>query len=453
MDKFPTSTDYFSKDNGSQGSSATVTPWTPAIPRSVPSLENMPLSDDDPMDTPPPYNYTHLPSEGTEPLLTKSGNSDEVFLTVKKTAGAGKRSRFSEFFRWNPSPASTTKDSDLTDPHGENFKTPAFDHTYSTTVKDAWSMDQLQSAIQPFNPRLANLVPLLERSVWHTSSEEIARHLRTTSEEKAYKKQLAPIGTPLAAKSSTTNQQRSDLFEQIALSEQEIRDILSRNWESPSINPLTGREVTWLMRLHDTNQPISNKAPADISQPATALHSRNVSTDSSRGSLSPEPSSSLIVSASAPASSPATSTSTAAQAQAKAKATQSIRFTNAEAQAQQQREIEIACMKEQRAREAVLRPPPMPMSMPMPMSLVAPASATTPAPMSLLLAAGSRLAPSTATAAPFVPMVAGIGMPPLGEGPAQELGKGEWASLLGRQILELQGALELVTASGSEAGL
>lgn len=90
------------------------------------------------------------------------------------------------------------------------------------------------------------------------------------------------------------------------------------------------------------------------------------------------------------------------------------------------------------------------------MPFVAPALAPTiaPAPPSMpMLLAGSKLAPSTAAAAPFVPVAGmGMGMPDLGLGDGGlGFGKGEWATLLGRQILELQGALEMV--NGSEAGL
>lgn len=465
MDNFPTSFDYFSPDNGSQGSSATVTPWNSAIPRTFPTLENMPLMDEDAMDAPPPYNYIHSPSEETD-RLTKSSNSDDYFLAVNKNAVPGKRSRFSEFFRWNPSTANKPKTSEFTATHGTKPEHAGFNFAPSPPNKDIWGTNHLQSAIQPVNPRLGNLVPFLERSVWRTNSDEIARHIRTTSEEKLYKAQLAPIGTPFAAKkpSIATTPHELDLFAQIALSEQEVKEILSKNWETPTFNPLTGREVSWLMRLNpDTTAPKSTHknntaVAADVAspQPATTIHSRNVSTDSSRGSLSPEPSSSpLIASAGATATtpSPATSTSTVAQANAhaQAKRTPSINFTNAEAQAQQAREIEIACMKERRAREAVLRPLPMP--------FVAPASAPVPVSVAMsmsMLQTGSKLAIESAEAKPFVPTVdgmgidmgMGIGMTGLGE---KTLGKDEWASLLEARILELKGALEMVTVGGEES--
>ncbi len=444
MDRFPFSNGYFSKDTNSQGSSSTVTPWNWAIPRTVPSMENMPFSDEDAMNAPPPYNYTHLPSPKTERPPVKSSISDDFILAVEKTAGHGRRSRFSEFFRWNPSTASNTPESGLTSPYGEDSGLAGFDHTYSTTAKDIWSMDKLHSAIQPTKPSLSNLVPFLERSIWQTSSEEMARHIRTTSEEKQYRKQLAPIGTPMAPKPSTPNQPQSDLFAQIALSEQEIREVLSTNWEAPTPNPLTGREVTWLMRLHDGKQALpNNNTPAASTQPATA-HSRNVSTDSSRGSLSPETSSSMIVSAAT--SSPATSTSTVAQAQAKL--SRGVRFSNAEAQAQQQREIDIATMKEQRAREAVLRPPMMPSVAPAAAMVPASVSALVPMPMPMT-PVRSRLPSSTAAAPPFVPTVDGTGVMASEEGPLG-FGDAEWVSLLGRRILDLQlqGALEM--ADGSE---
>lgn len=452
MDNFPFGNGYFSKDTNSQGSSSTVTPWNWAIPRTVPSLENLSFSDQDAMDAPPPYNYTHSPSPKTERPSVKSSTSDDFFLAVEKTAGRGKRSRFSEFFRWNPSTASNTPESGLTSPYGEDSGLAGFDYTYSTTAKDIWSMDNLHSAIQPTKPSLTNLVPFLERSIWQTSSEEMARHVRTTSEEKQYRKQLAPIGTPKAAKPSTPNQPQSDLFAQIALSEQEIREVLSTNWEAPTPNPLTGREVTWLMRLHDGKKQAlpNNSTPAAITQPATA-HSRNVSADSSRGSLSPETSSSMIVSA--PTSSPATSTSTVARAQAKL--SRGVRFSNAEAQAQQQREIDIAIMKEQRAREAVLRPPPMlsvaPAAAAAAMAMVpAPASGPMLTPM-LMSPVRSRLPSSTAAAPPFVPTVDGMGVMASAEGPLG-FGDAEWVSLLGGRILDLQLQAALEMADESEEG-
>ena len=443
MDKFPTSTDYFSDGTGSQGSSSTVTPWAQVIPRSVPSLENMPLSDEGPLTAPPPYNYTHGPSDKTGRLPTKARNSDDFSLAVNKTGGTGKRSRFSEFFRWNASVASQNNDINVISQHGEGFGIPERTSNRFTPAKDIWNMDQLQSAVQPVNPRFGNLVPFLERSVWCTNSDEMARHVRTTSEEKQYEKQLAPIGTPAPKPSTiTATQPPTDLFHELALSEQEIREVLSKNWEAPGPNPLTGREVTWLMRLHPNTKPPTRTratatAAASIAEAASAIHSRHVSADSSLGSLSPEPSSSLIVSG--PNSSPATSTSTVAQAQAQAKLeaekAQSIRFTNSEAQAQQQREIAIAIVKEHRAREAAFRSSSLPITLPAP----GPAPGAAPAPASSLMAA----------APPFVPTVAEMGMVGVGEGPPG-LSKEEWVDILERKLQVLKGALDIV--GGSEAG-
>lgn len=462
MDNFPTSKDYFSKDNGSQGSSSTVTPRTAAIPRSVTALGNVSISNEGSMEAPLPYNYTYLPSGGTERLFTTASNGDDYLVVPKKTAGPGKRSRFSDFFEASPLGASKNDNSNLMSQRGEELGLGGFRRNYTTPERHIWNMTELASAIQPVNTRLDDPTPFLGRSVWRTSSEEIAGHLRTSSEERQYKNLLAPIGTP-PAKLSISKQEQSELPEQTilpeqttppeqtTLSEQEIREILSKNWEAPDDKPLTSHEVTWLMRLHAENQPSSPSTALVVAVTAVKdqnstqqanVHSRNVSADSSRASLSPETSSSLVVAASA---SPPTSNSTSAaralaqaQAQAQAQKIQSIRFTNTEAQAQQQREIEIAYMKEQRAREAVLRPPPMPMSMAMPVAVPdqAPASMSVLAPT---VGAGSRLTASAAAAAPFVPF-ADTGLRAAMAG----LGEGQWAGFLHRQIAHLQGALERI---------
>ena len=420
-------------------------------------------------------------------------DSDDIFLTMAKTRDLGKRSRFSDFFDSSPLVASKNQVA----PRREASALPGLDPTYSTMKRNVWCMDALESAIQPIDPCMANVVSLLEKSVWNIDHEEIAHHVRTTSEERQYRKQLDPIGTPAAkrttnspqesgeqryrkqldpigtpaakrapsspqnsdgkqyrshldpigapaAKRSTSSSQESECSQQMELSEQEIREILSRNWEAPQFNPLTAGEVTWLMRLNDANQLSPNSSTAAVDeQEATqtgSANSRNVSADSSVNSLSPEPSRSVVVSANG--TSPATSASTTGAAQAKK--AQSICFTNAEAQAQQQREIDIANMKEQRARAAVMRPPPMPMTMPVaalvPPSGPATRSVSTARPVVL---SGSRLPPSTASAAPFVPSAA---MRTAGPGEADD----ELVSFLQRRLREVQ--IDLEKAKRKEAG-
>ncbi|MCJ1363160.1 hypothetical protein MMC16_002267 [Acarospora aff. strigata] len=428
MSFLPTSTDYFSKDNGSRSSSSTVTPWTPAIPRTVPSIEALLRDADELVEEPTTANYTHLPS-GERKRFPSMDSDCEFPIDINKPAGASKQSRFSHLFDWSPLIVDKTRDINPTGRQSLDLGLPAFGQDHAVTGKDAWCTAQLESAVQPVNPLLANLVPLLEKSVWQARPEEIARHVRTASEQQRKRldcnlptyqslmqseddlspfdwlndkphKQLAPIGTPLTKKTPTSTCNLKQQSYQPLLPEADIQAMLYLNWETPESHGLTPNEIAFLMSLDSST-----------TEQAPSTHRRNISIDTSRGSLSPEPSSSLL--ASAPTSSPATSSSTTGK--------NSINFTNAEAQAQQQREMDIALKKEQRAaRERAERSLPMPV--PMPMEMEMPTAARAPA-----LASGSRLPASTAAAPPFVPRL------------VQMMGSDvDVVSLLGRQILELQ---------------
>ncbi|KAI9853600.1 MAG: hypothetical protein M1830_006654, partial [Pleopsidium flavum] len=146
---FPSSSDYFSKDTDSRSSSTVTTPWTWTTPRTMPSVEVLPLMDKVLTDAPATRHYTHLPFDVRERRQSASSDEDSVVawrnprgpsgdvewrhyaraeresMNTSCKSTTGKQSRFSGLFNQSISDSSNSKESTAMSEQGQQCQSSA----------------------------------------------------------------------------------------------------------------------------------------------------------------------------------------------------------------------------------------------------------------------------------------------------------------------------------------